>query len=206
MQAAKHSIHRSKYYEIDCNPSILEHSGSAPIFINSGHNFVNCDDFKTGLLFQYSLNLLYFYSILLTYEWENKIFTYFFTLLKCSSETKMYSVLALTRFKAAFKVLVLSILLVLSVLYLLCLFLDQVASTMATELEQTFFSKIKNSKIQEENTWFGKFEKFKQILFQLFSRQHGNVRDQRGPFRGWRRTAVEPTTTSLPQHCNNNLN
>ena len=35
----------------------------------------------------------------------------------------MYSVLALTRFKAAFKVLVLSILLVLSVLYLLCLFL-----------------------------------------------------------------------------------
>ena len=105
------------------NPSILEHSGSAPIFINSGHNFVNCDDFKTGLLFQYSLNLLYFYSILLTYEWEKKIFTYFFTLLKCSSETKMYSVLALTRFKAAFKVLVLSILLVLSVLYLLCLFL-----------------------------------------------------------------------------------
>jgi hypothetical protein len=54
------------------NPSILEHSGSAPIFINSGHNFVNCDDFKTGLLFQYSLNLLYFYSILLTYEWEKK--------------------------------------------------------------------------------------------------------------------------------------
>ena len=106
------------------NPSISEHSGSAPIFINSGHNFVNCDDFKTGLLFQYSLNLLYFYSILLTYEWEKKIFTYFFTLLKCSSETKMYSVLALTRFKAAFKVLVLLILLVLSVLYLLCLFLS----------------------------------------------------------------------------------
>ena len=104
------------------NPSILEHSGSAPIFINSGHNFVNCDDFKTGLLFQYSLNLLYFYSIFLLMN-EKKICTYFFTWLKCSSETKMYSVLALTRFKAAFKVLVLSILLVLSVLYLLCLFL-----------------------------------------------------------------------------------
>jgi len=54
------------------NPSILVHSGSAPIFIDSGHNFVNCDDIKTGLLVQYSLNLLYFYSILLTYEWKKK--------------------------------------------------------------------------------------------------------------------------------------